>query len=68
LDHEDIRELNIGPSGTMLKEKGYSNLVTEHGAQRACPKARCIGYRRAQTQIPFNPIHPLFLFPQVPVA
>ena len=29
----------MGPSGTLLKEQGSSNLVIEHGAQRACPKA-----------------------------
>jgi hypothetical protein len=27
------------PHGNLLKEHGYSNLVTEHGAQKACPKA-----------------------------
>jgi len=39
LDPEDNKKLNKGPSGNLLKEKGSSNLVTEHGAQRACPKA-----------------------------
>jgi hypothetical protein len=39
LDPEDIRKLNKGPSGNLLKEQGSSNLVTEYGAQRACPKA-----------------------------
>jgi len=39
LDPEDIRKLNKGPSENLLKEQGSSNLVTEHGAQRACPKS-----------------------------
>ena len=39
LDPEDIRKQNIGPSGTLLKEQGSSNLVLDHGAQRACFKA-----------------------------
>ena len=38
LDPEDVRKLNIRSSGTLLKEQGFSNLVIEHGAQRACPK------------------------------
>jgi len=39
LDPEDITKLNKEPSGNLLKEQGSSNLVTELGAQRACPKA-----------------------------
>jgi hypothetical protein len=38
LDPEDIRKLNKGPSENLLKEQGSSNLVSKHGAQRACPK------------------------------
>jgi hypothetical protein len=39
LDPEDIGKLNKEPSENSLKEQGSSNLVTKHGAQRACPKA-----------------------------
>jgi len=39
LDPEDIRKLYIGAIWKFAKEQGSSNLVTEHGAQRACPKA-----------------------------
>ena len=40
LDHEDIRKLSMGgPSGTLVQEQGSFNLVTDHGAQRACSKA-----------------------------
>jgi len=38
LDPEDIRKLNIGAIWKFAKQ-GSSNLVIEHGAQRACPKA-----------------------------
>jgi hypothetical protein len=38
LDSEDITKLILGPSGTLLGEQGSSNLVIEHGAQRACPE------------------------------
>jgi hypothetical protein len=39
LDFEDIRKLSIGPSGTLLKKHGFSNLVIKHVAQSACHKA-----------------------------
>jgi hypothetical protein len=38
----------------MVKGQGSFNLVTDHGAQRACPKAWCIGPGRALTQIAFT--------------
>jgi len=38
LDPEDIRKLNIQAIWKFAKQ-GSSNLVKEHGAQRACPKA-----------------------------
>jgi hypothetical protein len=38
LDPEDITNLSTGPSGTLVKEQGCFNLVSEYGAQRPCFK------------------------------
>jgi hypothetical protein len=39
LDPGDVANLSMGPSGTLVKEKGSLNLVSEYGEQRACFKA-----------------------------
>jgi hypothetical protein len=38
-DPEDIMNLNIGASGTLVKVQDSFNRVSDHGAQRACFKA-----------------------------
>jgi len=40
LDPEDIRKLSIGAIWNFAKGTGLLYLNTEHGAQRACPKAQ----------------------------
>ena len=39
LDPEDIKSRGGGPSGTLAKEQGSLDLVSDYGAQRACFKA-----------------------------
>jgi hypothetical protein len=36
---EDILDLNMGPSETLVKEQGSFNLVSEYGVKRECFKA-----------------------------
>jgi len=56
LDPEDIRMLGVGPPGTLLKEQGSSNLVQNMGHKGPVLRPRCIGPRRARTQILFYSI------------
>jgi len=37
LDPENVRSLG-GPSGSLVKEQGFLDLVSDYGAQRACFK------------------------------
>ena len=39
LGPEDIMNLSVGASGTVVKAQGSFNLISGHGAQRACLKA-----------------------------
>jgi hypothetical protein len=55
LDPEDVKFISLGPSGTLVKEQGSPEMVSDYGAQRACQlRPRCIGTVRAQTQILIN--------------
>jgi len=56
VDPEDIRKLLQGLSGNWLKEQSSFNLVQNMGHKGHVLRPRCIGSRRAQTQIPFNSI------------
>ena len=55
LDPEDIIKLQ-GPSGTLLKEQGYFNLVQNTGQKGPVLRPRCIGPGRARTPIQFYSI------------
>jgi hypothetical protein len=35
-----------------MKEQGFPDYVSEYGAQRIVLRPRCIGAKRAQTQLP----------------
>ena len=35
LDPEAIKILSLGPSGTLVKEQGYPELILDYGAERA---------------------------------
>jgi len=39
LDPEAIKILNLGPSGTLVKERGSPELKLDYGAKRALYKA-----------------------------
>ena len=51
MDPEDIRMLGVGASGTLLKKQGSCNLVQNTGHKGPVLRSRCIGPRRARTQI-----------------
>ena len=36
LDPEDIKILNLGPSGTLVKGQGCPQLISDYGVKRAC--------------------------------
>ena len=59
LEPEDIRKLSKGPTGTLLKEQGSSNLVWNMGHKGPVLRPRCTGPGRAQTQILFYSILPI---------
>ena len=68
LDPEDIKILNLGPSGTLVEGQGSPELVSDYEAQRAI-RPRCIGTVRARTQcksIATLPIKLVSLNTQIP--